>query len=122
MAAQTVPATRPRRAGGYRGLGQHPGGGQCHRLVPLSRAARCSACASGGCREHGIRLTGHGPALGDRHQCGTRQPAGGHGRSNITCEVKLADSKAAMPHRAVVYLAEQANDHPEIPIQWNRRR
>jgi 4a-hydroxytetrahydrobiopterin dehydratase len=48
-------------------------------------------------------------------------PAWTRAGSNIICEVKLADFKAAMLYTgAVAYLAEQANHHPDILIQWNR--
>lgn len=41
--------------------------------------------------------------------------------SNITATVKLADFRAAMLYvGAVAYLAEDANHHPDILIQWNR--
>jgi len=41
--------------------------------------------------------------------------------SNITCTAKLADFRAAMLYvGAVAYLAEDANHHPDILIQWNR--
>jgi 4a-hydroxytetrahydrobiopterin dehydratase len=41
--------------------------------------------------------------------------------SSITCEVKLADFRAAMLYvGAVAYLAEQANHHPDLLIQWNK--
>jgi 4a-hydroxytetrahydrobiopterin dehydratase len=40
---------------------------------------------------------------------------------SITCEVKLADFRAAMLYvGAVAYLAEQANHHPDVLIQWNK--
>ncbi len=39
----------------------------------------------------------------------------------ITCTVTLADFRAAMLYTgAVAYLAEQANHHPDLLIQWNR--
>jgi 4a-hydroxytetrahydrobiopterin dehydratase len=41
--------------------------------------------------------------------------------STITCTAKLADFRAAMLYvGAVAYLAEDANHHPDILIQWNR--
>jgi 4a-hydroxytetrahydrobiopterin dehydratase len=41
--------------------------------------------------------------------------------SSITCTAKLADFRAAMLYvGAVAYLAEDANHHPDILIQWNR--
>jgi 4a-hydroxytetrahydrobiopterin dehydratase len=41
--------------------------------------------------------------------------------SNITCTVTLADFRAAMLYvGAVAYLAEQANHHPDVLIQWNK--
>jgi 4a-hydroxytetrahydrobiopterin dehydratase len=40
---------------------------------------------------------------------------------SITCTTKLADFRAAMLYvGAVAYLAEDANHHPDILIQWNR--
>ena len=43
------------------------------------------------------------------------------GRSSITCAATLADFRAAMLYvGAVAYLAEDANHHPDILIQWNR--
>ncbi len=40
---------------------------------------------------------------------------------SITCTMTLADFKAAMLYTgAVAYLAEQANHHPDLLIQWNR--
>ncbi len=40
---------------------------------------------------------------------------------SIICTAELADFKAAMLYTgAVAYLAEQANHHPDILIQWNR--
>jgi 4a-hydroxytetrahydrobiopterin dehydratase len=39
----------------------------------------------------------------------------------ITSTVELADFRAAMLYTgAVAYLAEAANHHPDILIQWNR--
>jgi 4a-hydroxytetrahydrobiopterin dehydratase len=39
----------------------------------------------------------------------------------ITATVELADFRAAMLFTgAVAYLAEEANHHPDILIQWNR--
>ena len=40
---------------------------------------------------------------------------------SITTTVKLADFRAAMLYTgAVAYLAEAANHHPDVLIQWNR--
>lgn len=40
---------------------------------------------------------------------------------SITTTVELADFRAAMLYLgAVAYLAEQANHHPDILVQWNR--
>jgi len=40
---------------------------------------------------------------------------------SITCTVTRADFKAAMLYvGAVAYLAEQANHHPDVLIQWNK--
>ena len=40
---------------------------------------------------------------------------------SITATVELADFRAAMLYTgAVAYLAEAANHHPDILIQWNR--
>lgn len=40
---------------------------------------------------------------------------------SITASVELADFRAAMLYAgAVAYLAEAANHHPDILIQWNR--
>jgi 4a-hydroxytetrahydrobiopterin dehydratase len=40
---------------------------------------------------------------------------------SITTTVELADFRAAMLYTgAVAYLAEAANHHPDITIQWNR--
>jgi 4a-hydroxytetrahydrobiopterin dehydratase len=40
---------------------------------------------------------------------------------SITREVTLADFRAALLYvGAVGYLAEQANHHPDVLIQWNR--
>ena len=40
---------------------------------------------------------------------------------SITREVTLADFRAAMLYvGAVGYLAEQANHHPDVLIQWNK--
>jgi 4a-hydroxytetrahydrobiopterin dehydratase len=39
----------------------------------------------------------------------------------ITCVVTLRDFRAAMLYTgAVAYLAEAANHHPDIAIQWNK--
>jgi 4a-hydroxytetrahydrobiopterin dehydratase len=39
----------------------------------------------------------------------------------ITCVVTLRDFRAAMLYAgAVAYLAEAANHHPDITIQWNK--
>lgn len=41
--------------------------------------------------------------------------------SEITATVELADFRAAMLYvGAVAYLAEEANHHPDILVQWNR--
>jgi len=43
------------------------------------------------------------------------------GGDSITCTVTLADFKTAMLYvGAVAYLAEQANHHPDVMIQWNK--
>lgn len=48
-------------------------------------------------------------------------PAWTRAGSSITCTVTLADFKAAVLYTgAVAYVAEQANHHPDILIQWNR--
>lgn len=40
---------------------------------------------------------------------------------SITRSVKVADFRAAMLYvGAVAYLAEAANHHPDITVQWNR--
>ncbi|MBO0775471.1 MAG: 4a-hydroxytetrahydrobiopterin dehydratase [Actinobacteria bacterium] len=40
---------------------------------------------------------------------------------SITCTRELADFRAAILYvGAVAYLAEEANHHPDILIQWNR--
>jgi 4a-hydroxytetrahydrobiopterin dehydratase len=40
---------------------------------------------------------------------------------SITCTVELADFREAMLYTgAVAYLAERANHHPDVLIQWNR--
>lgn len=40
---------------------------------------------------------------------------------SITATVQLADFRAAMLYvGAVAYLAEQANHHPDIGVQWNK--
>ena len=40
---------------------------------------------------------------------------------NITTTVELADFRAAMLYTgAVAYLADAANHHPDILIQWNK--
>ena len=41
--------------------------------------------------------------------------------ASITCTVELADFREAMLYTgAVAYLAERANHHPDLLIQWNR--
>jgi 4a-hydroxytetrahydrobiopterin dehydratase len=41
--------------------------------------------------------------------------------TSITCSVTREDFRAAMLYAgAVAYLAEEANHHPDILIQWNR--
>lgn len=41
--------------------------------------------------------------------------------NEITATVELADFRAAMLYvGAVAYLAEEANHHPDVLIQWNR--
>jgi 4a-hydroxytetrahydrobiopterin dehydratase len=41
--------------------------------------------------------------------------------NEITTTVELADFRAAMLYLgAVAYLAEEANHHPDVLIQWNR--
>ena len=48
-------------------------------------------------------------------------PAWARAGDSIMCEVKLADFRAAMLYvGAVAYLAEQANHHPDVLIQWNK--
>ncbi len=48
-------------------------------------------------------------------------PAWARAGDSITCTVTLADFKAAMLYvGAVAYLAEQANHHPDVLIQWNK--
>jgi 4a-hydroxytetrahydrobiopterin dehydratase len=40
---------------------------------------------------------------------------------SITCTTELADFRASMLYLgAVAYLAEQAEHHPDILIQWNK--
>lgn len=40
---------------------------------------------------------------------------------SITCTVELADFRGSMLYvGAVAFLAEEANHHPDILIQWNR--
>jgi 4a-hydroxytetrahydrobiopterin dehydratase len=42
-------------------------------------------------------------------------------RGSITCTVTRDDFRGAMLFAgAVAYLAEEANHHPDISIQWNR--
>jgi 4a-hydroxytetrahydrobiopterin dehydratase len=42
-------------------------------------------------------------------------------RGSITCTVTRDDFRSAMLFAgAVAYLAEEANHHPDISIQWNR--
>jgi 4a-hydroxytetrahydrobiopterin dehydratase len=48
-------------------------------------------------------------------------PAWSRAGSSITCVVTLADFRAAMLYTgAVAYLAERANHHPDLLIQWNK--
>jgi 4a-hydroxytetrahydrobiopterin dehydratase len=48
-------------------------------------------------------------------------PAWTRAGDSITCAVTRADFRAAMLYvGAVAYLAEEANHHPDILIQWNR--
>jgi 4a-hydroxytetrahydrobiopterin dehydratase len=48
-------------------------------------------------------------------------PAWTRAGSSITCAIKLSDFRAAMLYvGAVAYLAEEANHHPDILIQWNQ--
>lgn len=48
-------------------------------------------------------------------------PAWTRAGDSITCTVTLADFKTAMLYVGVVaYLAEQANHHPDVLIQWNK--
>jgi 4a-hydroxytetrahydrobiopterin dehydratase len=48
-------------------------------------------------------------------------PEWAHVGDTITRTVKRADFRAAMLYvGAVAYLAEEANHHPDILIQWNR--
>jgi 4a-hydroxytetrahydrobiopterin dehydratase len=48
-------------------------------------------------------------------------PAWTRAGDSITCTVTLADFKTAMLYvGAVAYLAEQANHHPDVLIQWNK--
>ena len=50
-----------------------------------------------------------------------RLPGWARDGSNITRTVTLADFRAAMLYvGAVAYLAEQANHHPDLLIQWNK--
>ena len=48
-------------------------------------------------------------------------PAWTRAGDSITSEVTLADFRAALLYvGAVAYLAEQANHHPDVLIQWNK--
>jgi 4a-hydroxytetrahydrobiopterin dehydratase len=48
-------------------------------------------------------------------------PAWSRAGGSITATVELADFRAAMLFTgAVAYLAEEANHHPDILIQWNK--
>jgi 4a-hydroxytetrahydrobiopterin dehydratase len=48
-------------------------------------------------------------------------PAWTRAGDSITGTVTLADFKSAMLYvGAVAYLAEQANHHPDVLIQWNK--
>ncbi len=48
-------------------------------------------------------------------------PAWGRAGDSITSEITLADFRAALLYvGAVAYLAEQANHHPDVLIQWNK--
>lgn len=48
-------------------------------------------------------------------------PAWTRADSSITCTVTLADFRASMLYvGAVAYLAEAANHHPDIVVQWNK--
>jgi 4a-hydroxytetrahydrobiopterin dehydratase len=48
-------------------------------------------------------------------------PAWARTGDSIICQVTLADFRAAMLYTgAVAYLAEQANHHPDVLIQWNK--
>ena len=48
-------------------------------------------------------------------------PAWERAGGSITCTRELADFRASMLYAgAVAFLAEEANHHPDILIQWNR--
>ena len=48
-------------------------------------------------------------------------PAWTRAGDSITCTVTLTDFKTAMLFvGAVAYVAEQANHHPDLLIQWNK--
>ena len=48
-------------------------------------------------------------------------PAWTRAGDSITCRVTLADFRAALLYAgAVAYLAERANHHPDVLIQWNK--
>ncbi|HEX9353047.1 MAG TPA: 4a-hydroxytetrahydrobiopterin dehydratase [Streptosporangiaceae bacterium] len=48
-------------------------------------------------------------------------PAWTRAGDSITCTVTLADFRAALLYAgAVAYLAERANHHPDVLIQWNK--
>jgi 4a-hydroxytetrahydrobiopterin dehydratase len=48
-------------------------------------------------------------------------PAWTRAGDSITCTVTRADFKTALLYvGAVAYLAEQANHHPDVLIQWNK--
>ena len=50
-----------------------------------------------------------------------RLPGWARSGDSITTTVELADFRAAMLYTgAVAYLAEAANHHPDVLIQWNR--
>jgi 4a-hydroxytetrahydrobiopterin dehydratase len=50
-----------------------------------------------------------------------RLPGWARSGDSITTTVELADFRAAMLYTgAVAYLAETANHHPDVLIQWNR--
>jgi len=93
---------------------------RCAAAVPCP-AARSSA---GPCRvqQHGLGSPDMG--LLSEDDIGTELatvPAWTRAGDSITCTVTLADFKTAMLYvGAVAYLAEHANHHPDVLIQWNK--